>query len=136
MNKKVIKALVTILVVAGAVSYLAFSSFEESMIYYKTVEETLQARDQFETTPVRVNGLLVPGSIKQKPNTDSFKFELQKNETILEIEYSGILPDTMTEGKELVVQGTLVPGKKTLAATEILTKCPSKYEKEAQSKNR
>jgi len=41
----------------------------------------------------------------------------------------------MREGKELVVEGTLIPGKDALNATEILTKCPSKYEKEAQSRN-
>ncbi|MBN2341420.1 MAG: cytochrome c maturation protein CcmE [Deltaproteobacteria bacterium] len=136
MNKKAVKAIITILVVAGAVTYLAASSFEETMIYYKTVEEALHARSQFETTPVRVNGLLVPGSIKQKPGTDNFIFELKKNDTVLQIKYAGILPDTMTEGKELIVQGTLVPGEDTLQATEILTKCPSKYEKEAESRNK
>lgn len=136
MKPKIIKAIITFVVISGAITYLAISSFDESMIYYKTVEEVLQQRSTFENTPVRVNGLLKPGSIKQKPGTDSFIFQLEKNDIFLEVRYSGILPDTMTEGKELVVQGTLVPGKQTLNATEILTKCPSKYEKEAQNKNR
>ncbi|MBN2529722.1 MAG: cytochrome c maturation protein CcmE [Deltaproteobacteria bacterium] len=135
-RKKTIKTIITILVIVGAIAWLAASSFEESMIYYKTVEETLAERSEFEKTPVRVNGLLVPKSILQKPGTDQFRFQLEKNDVVLEIEYAGILPDTMREGKELVVEGTLIPGKNTLNATEILTKCPSKYEKEAKSKNR
>ncbi|MBN2714761.1 MAG: cytochrome c maturation protein CcmE [Deltaproteobacteria bacterium] len=132
---RVIKAIVTVLVVAGAITWLVVSSFDENMIYYKTVQEALNERSQFEKTPVRINGLLVPDSVKQKPGTNQFKFQLEKNDAILEIEYAGILPDTMREGKELVVEGTLVPGKNVLSATEILTKCPSKYEKEAQSRN-
>ena len=134
-KKRLIKAIVTFLVVAGAITWLTVSSFEESMIYYKTVEEALTARAQFEKSPVRINGLLVPDSIQQKPGTDQFRFQLKKNASVIDVEYSGILPDTMREGKELVVEGTLIPGKDALNATEILTKCPSKYEKEAQSRN-
>jgi cytochrome c-type biogenesis protein CcmE len=135
-KKQLIKAIVTVLVVAGAITWLTASSFEESMIYYKTVEEALNARAQFEKSPVRINGLLVSDSIQQKPGTDQFKFKLKKNASVIDVEYSGILPDTMREGKELVVEGTLIPGKDALNATEILTKCPSKYEKEAQSRNK
>ena len=132
---RLIKALVTLLAIGGAIAWLATSSFEESMIYYKTVEEALAERTKFETTPVRINGLLVPESIQQKPGTDQFKFQLKKNDAVLDVKYAGILPDTMREGKELVVEGTLIPGEDALNATEILTKCPSKYEKEAQGRN-
>lgn len=135
-NSRLIKAIITMLVVVGAIAWLATSSFEESMIYYRTVQEALNERAEFEKTPVRINGLLVPDSIKQKTGTDQFKFQLQKNDAVLEVEFSGILPDTMSEGKELVVEGTLIPGRNALLASEILTKCPSKYEKEAQSRNR
>ena len=134
-NARAIKAIVTILVVGGAIAWLAASSFDKSMIYYKTVEEALNERTQFEKNPVRINGLLVPGSIEQKPGTDQFRFELKKNNASIVVEYSGILPDTMRPGKELVVEGTLIPGKDILNASEILTKCPSKYEKEAESRN-
>ena len=83
---------------------------------------------------MRVNGLLVEGSIKQKPGTDRFRFRLSKNGKILKIAYSGILPDTMKPGRDLVVQGVLVKGEDLLEASEILTKCPSKYEDIAKSK--
>ena len=133
-KSKIIKILVTVLIVGGGIGYLVASSFGESMVYYKTVEELLGERARFEGTPVRVNGLLVDGSIKQKPDTDQFRFKLSKNGKILEIAYSGILPDTMKPGRELVVQGVLANGEDLLEASEILTKCPSKYEDVAKSK--
>jgi len=133
-TSKIIKILVTVLIVGGGLGYLVASSFGESMVYYKTVEELFSERARFEGTPVRVNGLLVKDSIKQKPGTDEFRFKLAKNGKILEIAYSGILPDTMKPGRELVVQGVLVEGEDLLEASEILTKCPSKYEDVAKSK--
>ena len=57
-----------------------------------------------------------------------------KNGKILEISYSGILPDTMKPGRELVVQGVIVKGEDLFEASEILTRCPSKYEDVAKSK--
>ena len=130
----IIKILVTVLLVGGALTYLIATSFDESMVYYKTVEEVLDERARFEGEPVRINGLLVEGSVKHKPGTDEFRFTLSKNGKIIEVAYSGILPDSMEPGRELVVQGTLEKGSDCLNASEILTKCPSKYEDVAKSK--
>jgi cytochrome c-type biogenesis protein CcmE len=131
---KAIKIIATVLVVGGAAAYLLASSFGESMVYYKTVDELLRERARFEGTPIRVNGLLVEGSVARKPDTDEYRFVLSKNGAQIAVTYRGILPDTMLPGRELVVEGALLPGGDELAATEILTKCPSKYEGVAKSK--
>jgi cytochrome c-type biogenesis protein CcmE len=130
----VIKIVVTVVLVGGALAYLVLSSFDRSMVYYKTVAEVLAERARFEREPVRVNGLLVDGSIRQRPGTDEFRFTLSKAGKTLEVEYSGILPDSMEPGRELVIQGTLVGGTDRFHASEILTKCPSKYEDVAKAK--
>jgi len=130
----IVKILATVVLVGGALTYLLLSSFDQSMVYYKTVEEVLAERARFEAEPVRINGLLVAGSVKQKPGTEEFRFTLSKAGKTLEVEYSGILPDSMEPGRELVVQGKLIGGADRFAASEILTKCPSKYEDIAKSK--
>jgi cytochrome c-type biogenesis protein CcmE len=135
MNRRLIKTGIIVSAVAGTLVYLIVSSFGESMIYYKTVNEILAERNRFENETVRVNGLFKKGSLKQKPNTDEYKFDLLKNGKSLTVVYSGILPDNLKPGVEMVVQGKLVAGKNVFNATEILTKCPSKYEKTAESKN-
>jgi cytochrome c-type biogenesis protein CcmE len=133
--KKIIAIIAIALVVGGAVAYLLVSSFEgESMVYYKTVGELLSERARFESRPIRINGLLVDGSVQRKPGTDEYRFELSKNGAQLTVTYRGILPETMLPGRELVVEGVLAPGGNDFAATEILTKCPSKYEAVAKSK--
>jgi cytochrome c-type biogenesis protein CcmE len=129
-----VKIAISVLLVGGALTYLVVSSFGESMIYYKTVGELVAERSRFEGQPIRVNGLLVEGSVKQQPGTDHYRFVLSKNTTELEVSYTGILPDSMAPGRELVVEGVLQPGGNRFAASEILTKCPSKYEDVAKAK--
>jgi cytochrome c-type biogenesis protein CcmE len=50
------------------------------------------------------------------------------------VTYNGILPDTMAPGRELVVEGVLAGTGNNFKASEILTKCPSKYEETARNK--
>lgn len=135
MKQGTIKTVVLLAVITAAISYLLTSGFDNTVIYYKTVREVLAEHSKFEKQPVRVNGILKKGSIKQKPGTDDFIFVLTKNSAQIEVLYSGILPGNMLEGGELVVQGILVKGQNRLQASEILTKCPSKYKKEALKRN-
>ena len=135
MNRKLaVQILASVLVVGGGLSYLVLSGAEDSMVYYKTVDELLAERGRFEGKPIRVNGLLAEGSVRSRPGTDQFRFDLVKNSARLAVEYAGILPDSMLPGRELVVQGVLQPGADLLLASEILTKCPSKYEEEARAR--
>lgn len=125
----------SLLVVGGGLTWLLLGAGDgDAMVYYKTVDELLAERARFEGGPVRVNGLLVEGSVRARPGTDEFRFDLAKNGARLAVEYAGILPDSMLPGRELVVQGVLRPGADLLLASEILTKCPSKYEEEARSR--
>jgi len=132
---KVLAIVASVLVIGGGLAYLMASSFGEAMVYYKTVDELFAERGRFEDQEVRVNGQLVEGSLRQKPGTDQFRFEMAKNGEVLEVSYAGIIPDTVKPGREILVQGVLTPGEKKLIASEILTKCPSKYEDEARAKN-
>ncbi len=132
-KNKVISVILSVVVVLGALTYLMVSSFGETMIYYKTVNELLAEPQRFENRPVRINGVLVSGSIRQKPGTDQFRFKLKKQGQILEVAYAGILPDAMQPDRELVVQGKLQTGHKLFVASEILTKCPSKHEAKAKA---
>jgi cytochrome c-type biogenesis protein CcmE len=127
----------SLLVVGGGLAWLILGSGDsDSMVYYKTVDELLAERPRFEGGPVRVNGLLVEGSVRARPGTDQFRFDLAKNGTRVAVEYAGILPDSMLPGRELVVQGVLQPGADLLLASEILTKCPSKYEDVARAREK
>ena len=133
IKNKAISIILTIVVVVGSVGYLMFSSLDDTMIYYKTVDELLAESARFDGKPIRVNGVLVPASVRQKPGTEQFRFTLSKRGQVLEVSYAGILPDSMEDGRDLVVQGMLQASQKLFVADQILTKCPSKHEAKAQA---
>ncbi len=135
-KSKTVPVVVTIVIVVGAIAYLMFSSFGESMIYYKTVNELLAEPARFTDRPVRVNGVVMAGSVKQKPGTNQYRFEISKRDKVLEVEYAGILPDAMQPGREIVIQGVLQTDHRRFIASEILTKCPSKHEAKAEAAGR
>jgi len=136
MGPRILRGVLVALLILGAVSFLLLSGNENTMVYYKTVEEVLRERPRFEREPVRMNGHLVDGSLARKPGTDAWRFTLEKNHASLAVEFEGIFPDNAVPGRELVVEGTLVPDADTFLATQILTRCPSKYEARARAGNR
>ncbi|MCU0664870.1 MAG: cytochrome c maturation protein CcmE [Myxococcota bacterium] len=133
-RKKTLPAIASAVLVIGAVAYLMFTSFGESMVYYKTVDELLAERARFEGKPVRINGVLSRGSLRHDASTDEYRFTMTKQGQALEISYRGVLPDSMQDSQELVVHGVLEKSSNLFVASEILTKCPSKYEAQAQAK--
>ena len=135
MMKKKLPALLSVLAVLGAMTYLLVSGFDDTVVYYKTVGELLSDPGRFEARPVRINGILETGSVRAKPGSNEFRFRLSKRDQALDVIYEGVLPDTMKEGQELVVHGVYDAAAKLFRAQEILTKCPSKYEAQAKAAN-
>ena len=50
------------------------------------------------------------------------------------VSYTGVVPDTFKPGAEVIVEGSPQPDGVFKAAT-LMTKCPSKYQKENREKN-
>jgi len=133
MKKKTISIILSISFIGGSLIYLLISGFDDTIVYYKTVDELLANPKRFETNPVRINGVLTPGSVQMKKGTNEYHFQLTKRKKILKVKFLGILPDTMQENNELIVHGVFDSQKNIFIASEILTKCPSKYEAEAKA---
>jgi cytochrome c-type biogenesis protein CcmE len=48
----------------------------------------------------------------------------------LRVSYRGAVPDAFKAGAEVIVEGGLDGEAKTFKATTLITKCPSKYQKQ------
>ena len=80
--------------------------------------------------PLRVAGKVVPGSIRisQRDHLDR-RFLIAEGDRSLEVLYHGVTPDTLVDDAEAVVEGRLGPDG-VFRATQVMAKCPSKYEAE------
>jgi cytochrome c-type biogenesis protein CcmE len=127
MDHRTIKFLVGSLIIVGAIVWLGFSGFNESLAYYKTVDELRHMKDDAFNKRLRVAGNVVNGSIEQVPG--GVNFELEQNGEILPVQYIGkdLLPDTFKDGAQALAEGHLKKDG-SFEAVKIQAKCASKYE--------
>jgi cytochrome c-type biogenesis protein CcmE len=80
---------------------------------------------------VKVGGTVVEGSWDKKSNPMVFVIRDEADKTgsgkTLKVVYTGAAPSTFGDGVVAILTGVLEDGT-TLKATEMITKCPSKYE--------
>jgi len=114
--------------IAGAVSYLVYAGIRTTSMYYLELGEFLARRETLAGETLRVKGWVRHGSVTHDPSTNELRFELarQDDATGVPVAYRGIMPDMFAEGREVVVEGRY--DGRGLAARQIMTSCPSKYE--------
>ena len=121
------------LIIVGAIVFLLISSFQSNAMYFLTVPEVkAQAKADgaaFYERTVRVSGPLHKESIDWNAKTLTLKFHIAEGNEMFPIAYVGPIPDTLENGETVVVEGKYARDG-VFNATNILVKCPSKYETE------
>ena len=114
--------------VAAAVSYLVYAGIRTTSMYYFDLDEFYARRAAHVGESMRVKGWVRHGSVHWDPHSNELVFDLARQNDVdpIPVSYRGILPDMFAEGREVVVEGRYEGGG--LAARQIMTSCPSKYE--------
>ena len=114
--------------IAAAVSYLVYAGIRTTSMYYFELGEFLDRRDALAGETLRVKGWVRHGSVDRNVGTNELRFELARQDDTsgIPVSYRGIMPDMFSEGREVVVEGRY--DGRALAARQIMTSCPSKYE--------
>ncbi len=117
---------------------LLFFGLRAGSAYFVTVSEALTLTD---TTPVNMKlfGLVTsPAAPAPTPGKTSITFNLADlnapAQTIL-VRFSGTVPPLFKPGAEIIAQGTYDPQNRVFTAVELITKCPSKYEKQNRTES-
>jgi cytochrome c-type biogenesis protein CcmE len=124
MNVKVLIA-VALLAVAAV---FGFTSFRKAMTPYLSFAEARTARGM-----VQVNGTLANKNYVLESERQFLKFDLKDSKgEVLPVEYHGVIPGNFDQATSIVAIGRYENG--TFAADQLLVKCPSKYQAEAEKK--
>lgn len=123
MNKKtrLVVTCVILIITIGFVSFQLLNSFGE---VYISVDAVTADPDLYMGRTLQVKGNLQPGSLSV--TSENVTLVIEGNSTTILVILIGELPD-MIDGQEIVAIGTLEIGN-ILRATQLLVKCPSKYE--------
>ncbi len=96
---------VSIVIIAGALGYLALGNFGENLIYFYTPSEVVSLSPDYYGKKVRVGGMVVDGSLKVVPNTLRMNFDLTDGAETIPVAFEGVPPDLFKEGTGAVVEG-------------------------------
>ncbi|OQX89057.1 hypothetical protein B6D60_00055 [candidate division KSB1 bacterium 4484_87] len=123
MNRKILIGTIIVILVVG---YLFWSGMKDSAVYFHTVGEFYAHQEELANKGTRVNGDLVLDSIKFDAENLILTFQITDGKEVMDVRYHGVAPDTFSEAVSVVVEGKYTGG--VFEATQIMTKCPSKYE--------
>jgi cytochrome c-type biogenesis protein CcmE len=133
--------------IAVAIGYLIFNSIRTTSEYYLTVPEVAARQSELGGQAIRVAGRVKPGNIGWDPNTLTLKFEIgplpevgadgapvkpvssvvaSDPVTFRVVAAGEPKPDMFAPGRDVIVEGKIGPDG-TIAATQVMTSCPSKY---------
>jgi cytochrome c-type biogenesis protein CcmE len=81
----------------------------------------------------RLFGTVKDEGIVRLENGPGVKFQLEDKDNAslaLWVVFSGAVPDTFKAGAEVIVEGSFTNPSEAFKAETLMTKCPSKYQKE------
>ena len=119
-----------VLFLAGA-GYLVFSGFSENSVYFLNVSEALAGPSE-KLQAARLFGTVAENDLTRSSDGLDLRFRLEDKDnpaSTLVVRYAGAVPDTFKAGAEVIVEGGIGPDR-IFQATTLMTKCPSKYQKE------
>jgi cytochrome c-type biogenesis protein CcmE len=122
MNVKIVVALLLLVVAAG----FGVTSFRKSMTPYISFAEARTAPGL-----VQVNGTLANKNYVANRDDQFLKFDLKDSHgEVMTVEYRGVIPGNFDQATSIVAIGRYQRDKFT--ADQLLVKCPSKYQAEAE----
>ena len=104
---------------------LTFKAFEENMMFFINVTDVVENNKAPVDRDFRVGGLVVESSLIRLEGNLTVNFVITDNRNVLDVQYTGVLPDLFREGQGVVALGRLT-GNIFLAET-ILAKHDENY---------
>jgi len=135
MSRRRVTIFVVFAAVIGIIGYLIASGFEDTTVaYYQKVDELKALGASADGKNYRVSGQVIAGSVARADDGLSMTFTIDELGNKMDVSYHGIIPDTFKEGAGVLLEGKYIDGR--FEATNIMTKCASKYESEGQMQSK
>ncbi len=124
--------LVALTLFLGGLGYLLYSGLGENTSYFLNVSEAL-AMKPADLGKARLFGTVAAEGLDRPKDAMGVSFMLvDKDQTAksIRVNFRGAVPDTFKPGVEVIVEGGVNPASGAFAANTLMTKCPSKYQKQ------
>ncbi|MDP8942527.1 MAG: cytochrome c maturation protein CcmE [Actinomycetota bacterium] len=121
---RLVVALCTAVLLAGALVYTSFSAATETASPSQLLAAASPGRS-YELT-----GKVVDGSVRRDGGTLRFAVRDRAGRAAVPVVYTGAVPDPFREGREVIVSGSMRGATFVGEPDSLVTKCPSKFTKD------
>jgi cytochrome c-type biogenesis protein CcmE len=97
----------TLLIVLGGFGYLIYGGLDDNLVYFLTPSELMAKGDSAHNKPVRLGGMVVPGSVKWDAQAIDLRFTLADTKGTIDVHAQKAPPQMFREGQGVVVEGRL-----------------------------
>jgi cytochrome c-type biogenesis protein CcmE len=137
--RKRLLLVIPLVVAAAAIVGLVLIGMQDKGIYSKPVDELVAQKTKYQGKAIRAEGNLVHGTLVKRDSPCEYRFRIEKNGTEVPVRFAScVAPDTFRDvagmDVQVTVEGALRPDG-SFEATQVLAKCPSKYEMQEKQKN-
>lgn len=122
---RLVVALSAAVLLAAGLVYTSFSASTEAREPSDVIASG--SGDTYDLT-----GEVVPGTIVRTDERLAFDIADRDGSEALPVTYTGTVPDPFRDGREVIVTGKLEDGTFVAQHDSLITKCPSKFQEEAE----
>ena len=115
-----------ILVSVSLALFFVLKALNDKIVFFYTPTNLSEDSDIIGEN-IRVGGLVLENSIKYSNDGLRVSFVITDNKNVIDVFYSGILPDLFREKQGVVVEGSFLKSKKTFNAKKVLAKHDENY---------
>jgi cytochrome c-type biogenesis protein CcmE len=115
-----------ILVSISLALFFVLKALNDKIVFFYTPTNLSEDSDIIGEN-IRVGGLVLENSIKYSNDGLRVSFVITDNKNMIDVFYSGILPDLFREKQGVVVEGSFFKNKKTFNAKKVLAKHDENY---------
>ena len=123
---RLVVALTAAVLLATGLVYTSFSASTEA-------REPSEVLSSGTGDTVDLTGKVVPGTIERTDERLAFQISDRDGDSALPVTYTGTVPDPFKDGREVIVTDQLEEGTFVAEHDSLITKCPSKFQDEAEA---
>ncbi len=109
----------------GFAAVLVLNAFQSNLVFFFSPTQVV-ANEAPIGKSFRIGGLVEEGSVQREQSSTTVRFAITDTAEVIQVVYTGILPDLFREGKGVVAQGKL-DSNGIFAADEVLAKHDENY---------
>ena len=102
MHKR--RVIIALLVIGGALVWVAISGLRSSLVYYRTPTEVVAMKQAAVNDPIRLGGYVVPGTVQHVGS--ALRFVISDGTTRMTVVATGTIPQLFKAGQGCVLEGS------------------------------